>query len=179
MTVALPARFSDVITSVASAGRDAADNLLHEASHVAEQAAEASSAKARNLFRNTGASRRPTRRGRGPKQLFGLLVIAGAVGATVVLRGRLRSTSTDVADGHAGASPEPSTHERNRALTGNSTDEVTARVEEAIGALTDNDDLRADGTHDTAAASSKRADDKAGDKVSEGIDALKDTFSNN
>lgn len=61
----------------------------------------------------------------------------------------LRAQLVRVRTACVGASPEPSTHGRNRALTAHSTDEVTARVEEAIGALTDNDDLRADGTHDT------------------------------
>ena len=75
-----------------------------------------------------------------------------------------------------GDTPAPNANERNETVTSPKTDEVKGRIKEAVGALTDNDDLKSDGKHEQVAASAKQAVDKARDKVNEGIEALKETL---
>jgi len=72
-----------------------------------------------------------------------------------------------------GSVDRPSTVGRNGTMTQH-TDNVKGRIKEAAGALTDNDDLQADGKRDQQAAKAKEAVDKARDAVNDGIDSLKD-----
>ena len=55
-------------------------------------------------------------------------------------------------------------------------DDAKGRIKEAAGALTDDDDLKQEGKADQAGAKVKEAAEKAKDKVSDGVDAIKDKF---
>ena len=57
---------------------------------------------------------------------------------------------------------------------GETTDETKGRVKEAVGDLTDDDDLKREGKMDRAGGAVKGAADDAKDKVEEGVDAAKD-----
>ena len=55
-------------------------------------------------------------------------------------------------------------------------DEITGRIKQAAGDLTDNEDLKEEGERDELAGKLKDAVDDVGDKVRDGIDKLKDKF---
>jgi uncharacterized protein YjbJ (UPF0337 family) len=55
-----------------------------------------------------------------------------------------------------------------------STDDLKGRAKEAIGDLTDNDDLRREGKADQAGAKVKDAAEKVKDTVDDAVDAVKD-----
>ena len=57
---------------------------------------------------------------------------------------------------------------------GTNFDEAKGRTKEAIGDLTDDDDMKAEGKVDRAGASVKDLGDKAKDKVHDAVDAVKD-----
>lgn len=177
MSIALPTQIADAVSSAASTGKEVAGTLLHEASLAAEHAAEATSAKARNLMRSARADSRSARH--RPRKLLTLLALGGAVWAALAARARFQSSSNGVRTDRYGATPAPVDHERNGTVTSHNTDKVKGRVKEAAGALTDNDELKNDGKRDQTAASAKQAVDKAKDKVDEGIDAIKDKVNRN
>ncbi len=56
----------------------------------------------------------------------------------------------------------------------NATQDATGRLKEAAGAITGNDELKAEGKGDQAAAAAKDALENVKDKVADGIDAIKD-----
>lgn len=56
----------------------------------------------------------------------------------------------------------------------NAAQDATGRLKEAAGAITGNDELKAEGKGDQIAASAKEALENAKDRVSDGIDAIKD-----
>lgn len=58
-------------------------------------------------------------------------------------------------------------------MAGN-TDEAKGRIKEAVGDLTDNDDLKTDGKADQAAGKLKQKVDDAKDWVNDKIDQVKD-----
>ena len=53
-------------------------------------------------------------------------------------------------------------------------DEAKGRVKEAAGDLTDNDDLKHEGKADQAAGKAKQVVEDVKDKVTDGVDAIKD-----
>ena len=53
-------------------------------------------------------------------------------------------------------------------------DEAKGRVKEAAGDLTDNDDLKNEGKADRAAGKAKQVVEDVKDKVTDGVDAVKD-----
>jgi len=53
-------------------------------------------------------------------------------------------------------------------------DEVKGKAEQAVGDVTDDDDLRGEGKGDEAAGKAKGMVDKVKDKVEDGVDAIKD-----
>lgn len=59
----------------------------------------------------------------------------------------------------------------------NAGQDASGRLKEAAGAVTGNEDLKAEGKLDQVAASAKDAVEDVKDKIGEGIDALKDKFS--
>lgn len=61
----------------------------------------------------------------------------------------------------------------------NSAQDATGRLKEAAGALTGNDDLKAEGKGDQASAAAKDALENAKDKLSDGVDAIKEKFDRN
>jgi uncharacterized protein YjbJ (UPF0337 family) len=54
------------------------------------------------------------------------------------------------------------------------TDQAKGRVKEAVGSLTDDDDLKREGKTDRLAGEAKEKVGEAKDKVEEGIDKIKD-----
>lgn len=54
------------------------------------------------------------------------------------------------------------------------TDDIKGRAKEAVGDLTDDDSLKAEGKTDRAAGSVKDKLDDAKDKLEDGVDAVKD-----
>ena len=58
--------------------------------------------------------------------------------------------------------------------TDNRLEETKGRVKEAAGDLTGNKKLQREGKVDQTSANAKRAVDKAGDKIEEGIDKAKE-----
>jgi uncharacterized protein YjbJ (UPF0337 family) len=54
------------------------------------------------------------------------------------------------------------------------TDEMKGRAKEAVGDLTDDDELKTEGKRDRAAGKAKQAVEDAKDTVVEGIDKVKD-----
>ncbi len=61
---------------------------------------------------------------------------------------------------------------------GSNIDDAKGRVKEAAGALTDDRDLKNEGKADRAGAKAKNVVENVEDKVSDGIDAIKDRFNN-
>jgi uncharacterized protein YjbJ (UPF0337 family) len=57
---------------------------------------------------------------------------------------------------------------------GGKTDEVKGRIKEAVGAVTDNDKLRAEGQTDQAVGKVEQVADKAVDKVKQAVKKLSD-----
>ncbi len=57
-----------------------------------------------------------------------------------------------------------------------STDDLKGRAKEAIGDLTDNDDLRREGKADQAGAKVKDAAEKVKDKIDDVVETVKDKF---
>ncbi len=55
-------------------------------------------------------------------------------------------------------------------------DEITGRIKQAAGDLTDNEELKEEGERDELAGKLKDAVDDVGDKVRDGIDKLKKKF---
>ena len=53
-------------------------------------------------------------------------------------------------------------------------DEAKGRVKEAAGDLTDNDDLKKEGKADQAAGKAKQVVEDVKDKVTDGVDTIKD-----
>jgi uncharacterized protein YjbJ (UPF0337 family) len=178
MSVALPTHIADAVSSAANTGKGVAGTLLQEASQVAEHAAEMTSTKARRLLRSARSGRRSTSR-RGGRKLFALVALGGAAWAAISARARFQPSPEGVRADRYGTTRAPVDHERNGAVTSHNTDEVKGRIKEAAGAITDDDDLKSDGKRDQAAASAKKAVDTAKDKVSDGIDAVKDTLNRN
>ena len=172
MTIALPTHLTDVVSAAAATSKEIAGNLLHEASKAAEHAAGATSTKGRDLLRLARPARSAARRRTSKRAV--VLVAAGLVMAALAAVRRIRSSSRGVSLEQDGT-PSPSPHEGNGRTTPLNSDEVKGRVKEAAGALTGDDDLKSDGERDQAAAAAKRAVDK----VTDGIDAVKETFSNN
>lgn len=58
-------------------------------------------------------------------------------------------------------------------------DEVTGRIKQAAGDLTDNDDLKREGKTDEAAGKVKGAADKVADKAGDAVDKVKDKLTGN
>jgi uncharacterized protein YjbJ (UPF0337 family) len=56
------------------------------------------------------------------------------------------------------------------------TDQAKGRVKEAVGSLTDDDDLKREGKTDRLAGEAKEKVGEAKDKVEEGIDKVKDAI---
>ena len=56
------------------------------------------------------------------------------------------------------------------------TDQAKGRVKEAVGSLTDDDDLKREGKTDRLAGETKEKVGRAKDKVEEGIDKVKDAI---
>jgi uncharacterized protein YjbJ (UPF0337 family) len=59
------------------------------------------------------------------------------------------------------------------------TDQAKGRVKEAVGSLTNNDDLKREGKTDRVAGEAKEKVGQAKDKVEEGIDKVKDALHKN
>jgi len=57
---------------------------------------------------------------------------------------------------------------------GSDFDDAKGRAKEAVGDLTDNDDLKSEGKTDQAGAKVKEVADEAKDKVEGAVDAVKD-----
>ena len=60
---------------------------------------------------------------------------------------------------------------------GDQSDQVKGRVEEAVGALTDNEDLKREGRRDRLAGEAKEKLEHAKDTIEDVIDAAKDKLS--
>ena len=60
---------------------------------------------------------------------------------------------------------------------GDKSDQVKGRVEEAVGALTDDNDLKREGRKDRIAGEAKEKLEHAKDKIEDVIDAAKDKLS--
>lgn len=176
MTIALPTQLTDAVSAAAATSKEIAGNLLHEASQAAEHAAGATSKKARGLLRSARPARSAARRRTSKRAV--VLMVAGLLMAAFAVVRRFRSSSRGVSLEQDGA-PSPSPHEGNGTMTSHNSDEVKGRIKEAAGALTGDDELKSDGERDQAAGAAKRAVDKARDQVTDGIDAVKETFSNN
>ena len=58
------------------------------------------------------------------------------------------------------------------------TDDIKGRAKEAIGAVTDDEELKEEGRDDQRAAAAKDQVDKASDAVKDGIDKIKNRLSN-
>jgi uncharacterized protein YjbJ (UPF0337 family) len=54
------------------------------------------------------------------------------------------------------------------------TDDIKGRTKEAVGDLTDDKDLKAEGQTDRTAGKAKELVDDAKDKIEDGVDAVKD-----
>ena len=57
---------------------------------------------------------------------------------------------------------------------GSNLDDAKGRAKEAVGDLTDNDDMKDEGKADRAGAKVKEAGEKVQDKVHDAVDAVKD-----
>jgi uncharacterized protein YjbJ (UPF0337 family) len=57
---------------------------------------------------------------------------------------------------------------------GSNLDDAKGRAKEAVGDVTDDDSLKAEGTRDRVGAKAKEAGDAARDKVHDAVDAVKD-----
>jgi uncharacterized protein YjbJ (UPF0337 family) len=57
---------------------------------------------------------------------------------------------------------------------GSNLDDAKGRAKEAVGDVTDDDDLKAEGARDRLGAKAKEAGDAARDKVHDAVDAVKD-----
>jgi uncharacterized protein YjbJ (UPF0337 family) len=58
---------------------------------------------------------------------------------------------------------------------GSSSDDLKGRVKEAVGDLTDNDDLKREGQADRASGKAKDVIDDLGEKAKDVVDDIKDT----
>ena len=58
-------------------------------------------------------------------------------------------------------------------------DDIKGRAKEALGALTDDDDLKREGRTDQRAADVKEGVDRLGDKAKDAIDAARDKIRGN
>jgi uncharacterized protein YjbJ (UPF0337 family) len=61
-------------------------------------------------------------------------------------------------------------------MSNSNTDDLKGRAKEAIGDITDDDDLRREGQTDRAGAKVKETAEKAKDKVEDVVDSVKDKF---
>ena len=123
------------------------------------------------------------------KRTIAAAVVLLAVGVLIIVRrpfGATRSGESNMliksADDTTATSDRTytghtTTNGRNETMTSH-TDDLKGRAKEAAGALTDNDDLQAEGKRDQQAAKAKQAVDKAGDAVNDGIDAVKEKLAN-
>ena len=55
---------------------------------------------------------------------------------------------------------------------GSKTDKITGRLKEAVGALTDNDDLKREGQRDQAVGEVKEAAERAAEKVQDEVERV-------
>lgn len=62
---------------------------------------------------------------------------------------------------------------------GSNIDDAKGRVKQAVGALTNDKDLKNEGKADQAGAKAKEVVENVKDKVSDGVDAIKDRFNKN
>jgi uncharacterized protein YjbJ (UPF0337 family) len=60
------------------------------------------------------------------------------------------------------------------AIVGGKTDEVKGRIKEAVGAVTDNDKMRAEGQTDQAVGKVKQVAEQTVDKVTQAVKKLRD-----
>ena len=58
----------------------------------------------------------------------------------------------------------------------NKVEQAKGRAKQAVGDLTDDDDLKAEGARDKAAGSAKQKVEEAKDKVEDAIDRVKEKF---
>jgi uncharacterized protein YjbJ (UPF0337 family) len=66
---------------------------------------------------------------------------------------------------------------RRTAMSGK-TDKITGRIKEAVGALTDNDDLKREGQRDQAVGEVKEAAERAAEKVEDTVERAADKAKN-
>ncbi len=59
-------------------------------------------------------------------------------------------------------------------MTNPNSDDLKGRAKEALGALTDDDDLKREGRDDQTAGKAKSAIDHAADKAREGVDKVRE-----
>jgi uncharacterized protein YjbJ (UPF0337 family) len=151
MSLPTPAHLLDTVGSAASTTREAAGGLLHDALSAV----------------------------RGRRHRSGRWIPLAALGALVAVvtlmsaRRRFGLPAQRVAPRPNGPVDKPSPAGRNGTMTQHA-DNAKGRIKEAAGALTDNDDLQAEGKRDQQVAKAKEAVDKARDAVNDGIDSLKD-----
>lgn len=177
MSLSLPTHLIDTVGSAANSTRDAAGELLHDAVSAVR-----------------GRRNRPKMTSRS----IAAAVVLLAVGVWIIVRrpfGATRSGESDMLiksaddttatsdhtyNGHT-ANGHTTTNGRNETMTSH-TDDLKGRAKEAAGALTDNDDLQAEGKRDQQAAKAKQAVDsavdKAGNAVKDGIDSVKEKLAN-
>ncbi len=151
MSLPTPAHLMDTIGSTAHTTRDAAEGLIHDA---------VSAVRSR---------RRGSRRWIPAAALAALIALLTLVAA----RRRFGVHAERVAESTNGSVDRPSTVGRDATMTQHAGN-MKGRLKEAAGALTDNDDLQADGKRDQQAAKAKDVVDRARDAVNDGIDSLKD-----
>ena len=148
MSRSLPTHLLDTVGSAANSTRDAAGELLHDA---------------------VSAVRGRRNRPKVTARTIAAASVLLAVGVLIIVRRPFGASRTYT--GHT------TTNGRNGTMT-NHTDDLKARIKEAAGALSDNDDLQAEGKRDQQAAKAKQAvdtaADKAGNAVKDGIDAVKE-----
>jgi hypothetical protein len=86
MTIAMPTHLIEAVSSAASTGIEAAGNLLHDVTHAAETAADATSGRARKLWR-TSCRNLPGRSSQtGNRRKIGLAVLGAAILAALAIR---------------------------------------------------------------------------------------------
>jgi uncharacterized protein YjbJ (UPF0337 family) len=178
VSLSLPAHLIDTVGSAANSTRDAAGELLHDAVSAVR-----------------GRRRRPTVTVPTLAAAFILLAVVVLItlrrpfGATRYGESNMLIKSADgsasnghASNGHASnghtvnghtANGHTTTNERNGSMTKHN-DDLKARIKEAAGVLSDNDDLRTEGKRDQQAGQAKQAVDKASDKIKDGVDAVKE-----
>ena len=159
----MPTHLIDTVGSAAHSTRDAAGELLHDA---------------------VSAVRRRRRRPKVSIRMVAAALILLAVAVLIIVRRPFGSSRSGVAnrlvksaDGAATSDHTNNGHttnnERNGSMT-NHNDDLKGRIKEAAGVLSDNDDLQTEGKRDQQAEKAKQAVDTAGDKIKDGVDAVKE-----